>query len=129
MADAFSYLGVGIKDPISLTNGEADTVNRLALIEQSIRDILSVPQGTRFFVPDYGSRLAELMFAPNDAATANVAAVLTQQALTTWERRIEVASVQGNWNNARLDLTVAYRVKGQNEINSFVYPFYSKLVY
>jgi len=60
------YLGVGLQFPLNLVDGSANLVSDNLLIQQSIVDILNTPKGGRFFLPQYGSRLRELIFEVND---------------------------------------------------------------
>ena len=62
-------------------------------IEQSIRVILGTQHGERVMRPTFGANLASLAFAPNDAATANLARYLVETGLTRWEPRIELVGV------------------------------------
>jgi uncharacterized protein len=126
---AFEYLGQGVQYPLSLTNGRVDLVSTTDLIEQSIRDILSTHYGTRFFLPEYGSRLEELLFIPNDDALLVLARRFCIDALEKWEKRIRVADVESRSEPDKIELVINYQIKGQSEVNTFIYPFYKNLQY
>lgn len=89
-------------------------------IEQSIRIILGTQHGERIMRPTFGANLRSLAFAPNNAATANLARHLVQAGLTEWEPRIDVLGVEvGNdRRRAALSITVRYRIKGTHEIRN-----------
>lgn len=96
-------------------------------IEQSIRIILSTAPGQRVMRPDFGCRIHELVFAPNNATTAGMAERYVTEALGRWEPRIELQDVNvapDPSNPARLAISVEYRVAATHSNRSLVYPFY-----
>ena len=65
----------------------------LAHLEQSIRDILTTPIGTRVMRRDYGSRLPELVDAPVNRATIIDIYTATAEALLKWEPQLQLTRV------------------------------------
>lgn len=65
-----------------------------AHIAQSIRTILSTPLGSRCMRRDFGSRLPELVDAPQNAATRLLLCAATAGALARWEPRIRLSRVR-----------------------------------
>lgn len=65
----------------------------LAHLQQSIKDILTTPVGTRVMRRDYGSRLPRLVDAPMNRATLIDLYAATAEALLTWEPRFSVQQV------------------------------------
>lgn len=65
----------------------------LAHLQQSIRDILTTPIGSRVMRRDYGSRLPRLVDAPMNRATLIDLYAATAEALLTWEPRFSVQQV------------------------------------
>jgi phage baseplate assembly protein W len=105
---------------IALTHDEDE-------IEQSIHIILSTAPGQRVMRPEFGCRVHELVFAPNNATTAGLARRYVREALGRWEPRIEVQRVDvvGHQQDAAcLFITVEYRVSDRHNRRSLVYPFY-----
>jgi uncharacterized protein len=105
---------------ISLTGDEDE-------IEQSIQIILSTAPGQRVMRPDFGCRIHELVFAPNDVTTAGLAATYIAEALGRWEPRIVVKGVDANPDPddpCRLLISVEYRVADRYSNRSLVFPFY-----
>lgn len=122
------FLGVGWAYPV-----EVDTHGRVALarheedIKQAIRMILLTPKGQRVMRPEFGSRLHELVFSPNDVTTAGRAAYFVQEALGMWEPRIHVKEVNARpdpENQGRLLIDITYEVKATHDSRSLVFPFY-----
>jgi len=96
-------------------------------IEQAIRIILNTSPGQRVMRPEFGCRLHELVFAPNNSQTAGLAERYVREALGRWEPRIDLEKVEvasDERNRARLLVSVTYRIKATLSSRSLVYPFY-----
>ena len=115
-------LGVNSRGMIALTNERSE-------IEQAIIIILSTPIGARVMRPTFGSRLHELVFAPNNIQTTAQARRYVEEALGMWEPRIEVMSVEvlpdpQDKDGASLLIQIRYEVKATHDSRSLVHPFY-----
>jgi phage baseplate assembly protein W len=122
------FLGNGWAFPI-----EVDARGRLAVarqeqdIEQAMRIILLTPKGQRVMRPEFGCQIHDLIFAPNDATTAGLAAYYVQEALGMWEPRIrveEVAARRDPDHAERLLIEICYEIKATHDRRSLVFPFY-----
>jgi len=122
------FLGTGWAFPV-----EVDARGRIALarherdIEESIRIILLTPKGQRVMRPEFGCQIHDLIFAPNDATTAGLAAYYVEDALGMWEPRISVHEVQvapDPEETSRLLIEIEYEVKATHDRRSLVLPFY-----
>src|SRR5215469_4879101 len=82
-------VGVDARGRIGLARPERD-------IEEAIQIILLTPRGQRVMRPEFGSRLHELIFAPNNATTAGLAVYYVEDALGMWEPRIRVQDVNAH---------------------------------
>jgi hypothetical protein len=114
-------VGVDARGRIALARQEQD-------IEQSIRTILLTPRGQRVMRPEFGCHIHELVFAPNDAATAGLAARYVEEAVGMWEPRVWVLDVKAARDAiepTRLLIEVLYEVKATNDRRSLVFPFYT----
>jgi phage baseplate assembly protein W len=122
------YIGQGLAFPlqvnpqggIALASGEHD-------IEQAIRVILSTAPGERVMRPEFGCRIHELIFAPQDAATESLVVYYVEEALAQWEPRIDVQEVDVSADPGRdgaLLVEIKYRVKDTHDERSIVYPFF-----
>jgi phage baseplate assembly protein W len=132
------FLGVGWAFPVGV-----DSRGRIALarqehdIEQAIRMILLTPRGQRVMRPEFGCHVHELAFAPNDGATAGLAARYVEEAIGMWEPRVWVIEVNaaadiadpadgsGLAPTSRLLIEVRYEIKATNDRRSLVFPFYT----
>jgi phage baseplate assembly protein W len=122
------FLGQGLAFPlqisqrggIALARGHHD-------IEQAIGIILMTIPGERVMRPEFGCRIHELVFAPDNAATRGLVTHYVEEALARWEpritvRRVDVTSAPGR--NGTLMVEVTYLVKDTHDERSIVYPFY-----
>lgn len=77
--------------------------------------------------PDFGADLNRLVFSPNNISTAGLAMFYVQEALTQWEPRIELTSVDANpdaQGTNTLIIVIDYRIISTNTEHNLVYPFY-----
>ena len=110
-----------------------DAHGRIALarqerdIEEAIRIILLTPKGQRVMRPEFGCQVHDLIFAPNDATTAGLAAYYVEDALGMWEPRIRVQEVTARPDPdhaGRLLIDIHYEIKATHDSRSLVFPFY-----
>ncbi|MEO0600358.1 MAG: GPW/gp25 family protein [Myxococcota bacterium] len=86
-------------------------------IQESITVILGTRPGERQRLPDFGCRIHELMFAPNNAATGTLAARHVRSALERWEPRIEVTRIDAEPEaSGVMKVSVAYRVRSTQQL-------------
>jgi len=107
--------------------GRISTVGGVQEIEQAIRIIITTVPGQRVMRPEFGCRLHELVFAPNDSQTAGLAERYVHEALGWWEPRINLEDVTAGPDPndpARLLITTRYTIKATHDSRSLVYPFY-----
>ena len=113
-------IGVNPRGRIALARQERD-------VEEAIYMILLTPKGQRVMRPEFGSRLHDLIFAPNNATTAGLAAYYVEEALGMWEPRITVLEVDAHADEAdpgRLLIEISYEIKATYDRRTLVYPFY-----
>lgn len=79
----------------------------LTSIEESIKDILLTPLGSRVMLPNYGSRLFELIDRRIDDDFRSDLAYFVIEAVEKWEKRVKIDRVKLNsLNNAKLSFSV-----------------------
>ncbi len=113
-------LAVDARGGIAMVRGEQD-------IDESIRTILSTARGERPMRPMFGSRVHELVFAPNNATTSGLMQQYVEEALGWWEPRIEVIDVDVSTDpddTSRILVNILYKVKATSDKRTLVYPFY-----
>lgn len=145
MATVFSpFLGKGAKYPFtfdSITGGvkrsSSEEYNvgapvirgtQLDKINGSLHHILTTPLGSRLFLPDFGSNLYRLVFEPNNDVFSGMARVYISDAISKWEKRIIILTIDILTNTAdRINHTakinINYRVISTQITGNYVYPF------
>jgi uncharacterized protein len=93
--------------------GRTRLVDHDAWVRSLVEAVLFTAPGERVNRPDFGSGLAQLVFAGNDAALAAATQVTVQSALQTWLADLaEVHEVRVSAREERLEVTVSYQVRG-----------------
>ena len=122
------FLGQGWSFPLEVNNRGGISMSRLEQdIEESIRIILGTAKGERVMRPDFGSSIHEFIFAPNNPTTCGLISYHVQEALSRWEARIDLTSVDVNpdpLDHGRVLIDISYQVKATNDVVNMVYPFY-----
>ncbi len=111
---------IGAQGKVALTS-ERNEIN------QSIQIILTTSPGQRVMRNNFGCRLHELIFAPNNNHTAAQAKRYVEEALGMWEPRITVTRVDVQpdpLQSNHLLIDIHYRVKSTHDRRSLVFPFY-----
>jgi hypothetical protein len=105
---------------IRLTDGAAD-------IDAAMAVVLATAPGERVMRPDFGCRIWDLLFEPVTANLLGLMAQAVRDALTQWEPRVIVETVDtvpDPRDSAVVSIRVGYRVKATNDRRNLVYPFY-----
>ena len=121
------YLGEGWSFPLKtdLQGGIS-----LSAAERKVREailiILRTELGERRYRPDFGCRLSELTFAPLNSKTLFLMRLYVQEALETWEPRIDLEEVVTEPDPilGKVNIHINFRLKSNYESGSLVYPFY-----
>jgi phage baseplate assembly protein W len=121
------FLGTGWASPVRIGAGGIEKVGGDEDVRQSIHLILATAKGERVMRPDFGCGIHDLVFA---AVSTQLIARLRREvedALRTYEARIEVLRVVAGTSGlaaGRLDVEIGYRVRATNQTGNYVYPFY-----
>lgn len=124
-----SFLGKGWSFPVQPDENMKDVA--LAAYEEDIRQaiciILETNQGERVMRPDFGAGLRAMVFEPLNTTTIALVKHRVEEALITWEPRINLRDVSvtadGTIRN-RLNIEISYQVRSTNTFYNLVYPFY-----
>ena len=138
MDQPVDVLGVGWAFPVGVdARGGIALARREVDVEQAILMIVMTPKGQRVMRPEFGCLIHELVFAPNNSATAALAERYVEAALAMWEPRIEVLNVhvtpqpihvprpEDREDSSALLIEVTYKTKSSNDPRSLVFPFYT----
>jgi phage baseplate assembly protein W len=122
------FVGAGWAFPLGTdATGSIALVTEEREIAEAIRLVLATSPGERPMRPEFGSRLAEYVFAPSSAATAGQLANEVRVALERWEPRIDVGEVDIGFGDAAAGtvyIDVHYQIRGDNDPRNLVFPFY-----
>ena len=128
------FLGKGIKFPFQFnviggTETSVAVSEKYENINESIQQILATSPGERVMLPEFGSRLRELLFEPNNAVLKTLARVYIIDAVKRWEKRIIVKEVYiddnpQSLNQGLLNIHINYTVIKDQVEGNLVYPFY-----
>lgn len=125
---AIESIGVGWAFPLRVdSTGGIGLVRSDTEIEESIRLILGTAFGERPMRPDFGCGMHDHVFDSLDATTAGQVSYEVQASLLRWEPRIDVTSVDVNYDQnsqATLYIDINYTVRGDNDPRNLVFPFY-----
>lgn len=123
-----AFLGVGWRFPLQVTSsGKIARSPYEQRVEESIYLILSTAKGERVMLPDFGCGIHDLVFGINDPRTRSAVVQQVRQALTKYERRIDVLDIGADATDDQPNLLlirINYRVRANNAIGNLVYPFY-----
>jgi uncharacterized protein len=123
-----NFLGKGIAFPLRVTNrGNLALSAEERSIDECVRIVIGTSPGERVMRPDFGCRVHELIFHPNNNNTASMASFYVEEALVKWEPRIKDVKVEAFPDPSAeniLQLSISYRVISTNYTNNMVYPFY-----
>jgi uncharacterized protein len=121
-------LGAGWAFPVDVdVHGRIGLARREHDVEQAIMMILLTAKGQRVMRPEFGCRIHELIFAPNNATTVGMITYYVEDALGMWEPRINVLDVEvqsDDHASERLLITISYEIKTTLDQRTLVFPFY-----
>lgn len=132
----YNYIGQGAKFPLQVSKkygSQASTkiAQGIDKINDSILLILSTPLGERVMNPEFGSRLNDLVFEPNDTILKDLAELYIAEALARWEPRIIVESIvpveretEISDENNVLYMSITYKIRATGQVGNYVYPIY-----
>jgi|SRR5580698_3514850 phage baseplate assembly protein W len=93
-------------------------------VRQLVEQVLFTSPGERVNLPDFGSGLLQLTFAPNSMEMAAATQFTVQAALQKWlSGYIRVQSVSASAQESTLTVTVSYSLlsTGVSQVQTFVY--------
>ena len=128
MSNERDFLGKGLRFPVSVNlNGGVSSSILEENVRQSIFIILGTAPGERINRPEFGCRIHDLMFAPNNDITGARAEVYCEEAIYKYEPRVEKVVCTSTCNADqpnRLDIRIEYMIAGKHDKRNLVYPFY-----
>ena len=102
---------------------DGELVLDVGAINSSIENILGTDLGERLFLPDFGSRIGQLLFQPIDDITASDLRSETIRALERWEPRLRVVDsetfVEPSPDENKYVMQITYVIVSTGNIGTF----------
>lgn len=90
----------------------------LVSIEDSIKDILLTPLGSRVMLPEYGSRVYELIDRRVDESFLSDLGYFVIEAVSRWEHRVSIDRIELiSLNNHKLAFRIYFTNNQSMEVN------------
>jgi len=128
-----AVVGTGIRFPYQIDSftGSTQESGDLDRIRGSIFQILQTRPGERFMRPDFGCKIASLVFEPNLPVLKALLTHHVTESIGKWEKRVALQQVTVNQpidSPHRIDIYVEFLVLNTQQIGNLVYPFYREVV-
>ena len=126
--DTGGFLGQGWSFPPTFVNStcSVNLVKAEEDIKQSLGILLSTTLGERVMRSDFGANLQQQVFEPMDAAFKTFITSIINDAITLYETRINLDSVDVFVDNegGLIQLTINFTIISSNSRANIVYPYY-----
>ena len=112
VSKGFKDLSMSFKfNPLS---GDLITLKNENAIARAVRNIVLTTPGEKFFDPDFGSSVGEILFENVDDITAVSIEDEIKSSLKNYEPRVELidVNVEPNFDENQFDVTISYRIVG-----------------
>ena len=112
VSKSFKDLSMSFKyNPLS---GDLITLKNETAIARAVRNIVSTTPGEKFFDPDFGSSVSEILFENVDDITAVSIEDEIKSSLKNYEPRVELinVTVDPNFDENQFDVRITYRIVG-----------------
>ena len=112
VSKSFKDLSMSFKfNPLS---GDLITLKNENAIARAVRNIVSTTPGEKFFNPEFGSSIGEILFENVDDITAVSIQDEIKNCLGNYEPRVELIDVfvDPNFDENQFDVTITYRIIG-----------------
>lgn len=121
-------IGQGWSFPIKVNaKGGLDWSTGPDRIQAAIWLILSTSPGERLMLPTFGAGIKDSVFESNSEVVCARLQTTIRKALTQWEPRIDLVSVQATPSPDQPSLVlvnISYQIRDTNELYNMVYPFF-----
>tara|TARA_R100001082_G_scaffold60900_1_gene33894 strand:+ start:382 stop:783 length:402 start_codon:yes stop_codon:yes gene_type:complete len=112
VSKAFKDLSMSFKfNPLS---GDLIALKNENAIARAVRNIILTTPGEKFFDPDFGSNINEILFENISEITADSIKEEIENSLQNYEPRVEIieVNVNPNYNSNNFDVIISYRIVG-----------------
>ena len=109
-----SFKDVSMSFKFNPLSGDLITLKNENAIARAVRNIVSTTPGEKFFNPEFGSSIGEILFENVDEITAVSIEDEIRSSLKNYEPRVELIDVfvDPNFDENQFDVTITYRIIG-----------------
>ena len=109
-----SFKDVSMSFKFNPLSGDLITLKNENAIARAVRNIVSTTPGEKFFNPEFGSSISEILFENVDDFTAVSIQDEIKNCLGNYEPRVELIDVfvDPNFDENQFDVTITYRIIG-----------------
>jgi phage baseplate assembly protein W len=95
--------------PNPITGDTAPAVNEHA-VKKALINLIRTPLGSKPFSPEYGTRLYDFLFSPNDSETESEINDELNNCITRFEPRVKIVSITTNMSDDGIEIILNYYV-------------------
>ena len=109
-----SFKDISISFKFNPLSGDLIALKNENAIARAVRNIVSTTPGEKFFDPDFGSSVSEILFENVDDITAISIKDEIKNSLQNYEPRVEIIDVKvdPNFDENQFDVIITYRIIG-----------------
>ena len=109
-----SFKDISMSFKFNPLSGDLITLKNENAIARAVRNIVLTTPGEKFFDPDFGSSVSEILFENVDDITAISIKDEIKNCLQNYEPRVEIidVNVDPNFDENQFDVIITYRIIG-----------------
>ena len=109
-----SFKDISMSFKFNPLSGDLITLKNENAIARAVRNIVSTTPGEKFFDPDFGSNVSEILFENVDDITAVSIQDEIRNCLNNYEPRVDLVNVDvnPNFDENQFDVKITYRIVG-----------------
>jgi hypothetical protein len=114
MPKSVNFKDISISLGMNPVTNDVLTITDEASVKRSLYNIVMTRKGERFFKPDLGSNVADLLFEPLDSATASLLQEEIEYVIIKYEPRINLirCDVEANYDSNGFDCAISFEIIG-----------------
>ena len=109
-----SFKDISMSFKFNPLSGDLITLKNENAIARAVRNIVSTTPGEKFFDPDFGSSVSEILFENVDDITAVSIQDEIRNCLNNYEPRVDLVNVDvnPNFDENQFDVKITYKIVG-----------------
>ena len=117
MPSSRSFKDISITFDKNFVTGDLMITKDFTAIKKSVQNLIVTVPGERFFNPNIGSRITDILFEPLDFINANLVRSEIEYTIKSFEPRVILTNVQvdQNFDDNGYDVEIEFKVSGLPE--------------